>query len=181
LYLTSARVKDWCSNQAKVYLSKDFRPLAPKFGGTRKFNSSQSPPELGDLAIVSAKILSKLQIQALSKKESPSPDELLNEIKTAIANFYCTEEVTHRLVEYDRDGQSRSKILRFEAFLHNDLAIKSDVDAISKQAKFDRGIFIPDQPCYVLGSFIRDKLGLGRFLVPNVEYTNNDLATIGNI
>jgi hypothetical protein len=32
-----------------VYLSKDFRPLAPKFGGTRKFNPSQSPPVLGDL------------------------------------------------------------------------------------------------------------------------------------
>jgi hypothetical protein len=47
--LTSARVKDWCSNQVKVYLSKDFCPLVPKFGGTRKFNSSQSPSVLGDL------------------------------------------------------------------------------------------------------------------------------------
>lgn len=132
-------------------------------------------------AIASAKILLKSQIQDLSKKELRTPDEILNETKTAIANFYCTEDITPELVEYDRDGQSRIKILRFEALFNIDLATKSDLDSISKQAKFNQGIFIPDQPCHVLGSFIREKLGLGKFLLPNVEYTNQDLESIGQI
>ncbi|AFY75427.1 hypothetical protein Syn7502_03592 (plasmid) [Synechococcus sp. PCC 7502] len=132
-------------------------------------------------AIASAKILLKSQIQDLSKKESRSPDEILNETKTAIANFYCTDDVSPELVEYDRDGQTRIKILRFEALFNTDLAIKSDLDAISKQAKYDQGIFIPDQPCHILGSFIRNKLRLEKFLVLNQEYTNQDLENIGQI
>jgi hypothetical protein len=40
-------VKDWCSNQLEVYLSKDFRPLAPKFGGTRNSTLLKVPQYWG--------------------------------------------------------------------------------------------------------------------------------------
>jgi hypothetical protein len=101
--------------------------------------------------------------------------------KTAIAKFYCLDQVSPELVEYDRDGQRRSEILKLEALFQSDLAIDSDVRAFARQAKFGMGIFLPDQPCHELGRYIRSGLGLKELLNPDVQYTDSDLENLGSL
>ncbi len=132
-------------------------------------------------AVAGATILSKAEMHALAKKESRTPSELLNEHKTLMALFYGKDNITPELVEFDRDGLRRQQILKLEALLSKDVIPHADLEAIARQAKFERGLFVPDQPCHELGRFIRDKLGLGNLLVLDARYTNADLEHLGNI
>ncbi|ELS30799.1 MULTISPECIES: hypothetical protein [Pseudanabaena] len=84
-------------------------------------------------------------------------------------------------MEYDRDGQKRSEILKLEALFESDLAIESDVRAFTRQAKFGMGIFLPDQPCHELGRYVRSGLGLKELLNPDVQYTDSDLENLGSL
>jgi hypothetical protein len=135
------------------------------------------------LAVAGAKVLSSSEQTAIAKHECQSQDDRLSIEKTALSNFYGLDEVTPQLVEYDHNGQRRSEILKLEALLQSesDLAVDSDIDIFARQAKFGMGIFLPDQPCHELGRFIRDRLGLKDLLNPDVQYTDADLASLGDI
>ncbi|WP_055077441.1 plasmid replication protein, CyRepA1 family [Pseudanabaena sp. 'Roaring Creek'] len=132
-------------------------------------------------AVSRAKILSPSEQKKLISNESQSYQDLLDLEKTAIAKFYCLNQVSPELVEYDRDGQRRSEILKLEALFQSDLAIESDVRAFTRQAKFGMGIFLPDQPCNELGRYIRSGLGLKELLNPEVQYTDADLEDLGSL
>jgi hypothetical protein len=132
-------------------------------------------------AISSAKILSPTEQKNLLSNESQSYQDLLDLEKTAIAKFYCLDQVSPELVEYDRDGQRRSEIIKLEALFESDLAIDADVSAFTRQAKFGMGIFLPDQPCHELGRYIRSGLGLKELLNPDVQYTDSDLEDLGSL
>jgi hypothetical protein len=131
-------------------------------------------------AVSRAKILSPTEQKKLISNESQSYQDLLDLEKTAIAKFYCLDQVSPELVEYDRDGQRRSEILKLEALFQSDLAIDADVRAFSRQAKFGMGIFLPDQPCHELGRYIRSGLGLKELLNPDV-HTDSDLEYLGSL
>ena len=134
-------------------------------------------------AVAGAKLLSSSEQTAIAKHECQSQDDRLSVEKTALSDFYGLDEVTPQLVEYDHNGQRRSEILKLEALLQSesDLAVESDIDIFARQAKFGMGIFLPDQPCHELGRFIRDRLGLKDLLNPDVQYTDADLASLGDI
>ena len=134
-------------------------------------------------AVAGAKVLSSSEQTAIAKHECQSQEERLSVEKTALSDFYGLDEVTPQLVEYDQNGQRRSEILKLEALLQSesDLAVDSDIDIFARQAKFGMGIFLPDQPCHELGRFIRDRLGLKDLLNPDVQYTDADLASLGDI
>ena len=132
-------------------------------------------------AVSNAKILSPSEQKKLISNESQSYQDVLDLEKTAIAKFYCLDTVSPELVEYDRDGQRRSEILKLEALFQSDLAIESDVRAFTRQAKFGMGIFLPDQPCHELGRYIRSGLGLKELLNPDVQYTDSDLEDLGSL
>jgi hypothetical protein len=132
-------------------------------------------------AVSKAKILSPSEQKNLISNESQSYQDLLDLEKTAIAKFYCLDQVSPELVEYDQEGQRRSEILKLEALFQADLAIDADVHAFTRQAKFGMGIFLPDQPCHELGRYIRSGLGLQDLLNPDVQYTDSDLENLGNI
>ena len=132
-------------------------------------------------AVAGAKLLTASEQKAIAKNESHSYTDRLSVEKTALSKFYGLDAVTPQLVEYDRDGQRRSEILKLESLLQSDLALGADVDALATQAKFGMGIFLPDQPCHELGRFIRDRLGLRQLLDPSVQYTDADLASLGDI
>ncbi|OYQ61946.1 hypothetical protein B9G53_24785 [Pseudanabaena sp. SR411] len=135
------------------------------------------------LAVAGAKVLSSSEQTAIAKHECQSQDDRLSIEKTALSDFYGLDEVTPQLVEYDQNGQRRSEILKLEALLQSEsaLAVESDIDIFARQAKFGMGIFLPDQPCHELGRFIRDRLGLKDLLNPDVQYTDADLASLGDI
>lgn len=132
-------------------------------------------------AVSRAKILSPSEQKKLISNESQSYQDLLDLEKTAIAKFYCLDQVSSELVEYDREGQRRSEILKLEALFQSDLAIDADVHAFARQAKFGMGIFLPDQPCHELGRYIRSGLGLKELLNPDVQYTDSDLEDLGSL
>jgi hypothetical protein len=132
-------------------------------------------------AVSRAKILAPSEQKKLISNESQSYQDLLDLEKTAIAKFYCLDQVSPELVEYDRDGQRRSEILKLEALFQSDLAIDADVRAFDRQAKFGMGIFLPDQPCHELGRYIRSGLGLKELLNPDVQYTDSDLENLGSL
>jgi hypothetical protein len=132
-------------------------------------------------AVSSAKILSPAEQKNLLSNESQSYQDLLDLEKTAIAKFYCLDAVSPEVVEYDREGQRRSEILKLEALFQSDLALDADVHAFTRQAKFGMGIFLPDQPCHELGRYIRSGLGLKELLNPDVQYTDSDLETLGSL
>jgi hypothetical protein len=132
-------------------------------------------------AVSSAKILSPSEQKDLLSNESQSYQDLLDLEKTVIAKFYCLDQVSPELVEYDREGQRRSEILKLEALFQSDLAIDADVHAFARQAKFGMGIFLPDQPCHELGRYIRSGLGLKELLNPDVQYTDSDLEDLGSL
>ncbi|MEA5489321.1 hypothetical protein VB775_21145, partial [Pseudanabaena sp. CCNP1317] len=132
-------------------------------------------------AVSRAKILSPSEQKNLISNESQSYQDLLDLEKTALAKFYCLDQVSPELVEYDRDGQRRSEILKLEALFQSDLAIDADVHAFARQARFGMGIFLPDQPCHELGRYIRSGLGLKELLNPDVQYTDSDLEDLGSL
>ncbi len=132
-------------------------------------------------AVSRAKILSPSEQKKLVSNESQSYQDLLDLEKTAIAKFYCLDRVSPELVEYDRNGQRRSEILKLEALFEAELAVDADVHAFARQAKFGMGIFLPDQPCHELGRYIRTGLGLKELLNPDVQYTDADLEDLGSI
>jgi hypothetical protein len=132
-------------------------------------------------AVSIAKILSPAEQKDLLSNEFQSYQDLLDLEKTAIAKFYCLDQVSPELVEYDRDGQRRSEMIKLEALFESELAIDADVHAFTRQAKFGMGIFLPDQPCHELGRYIRSCLGLKELLNPDVQYTDSDLENLGNL
>ncbi|AFY72095.1 hypothetical protein Pse7367_3872 (plasmid) [Thalassoporum mexicanum PCC 7367] len=133
------------------------------------------------MAIAQARILTKTESKQLANKEFRTSAELLREAKTAIARFYVTNDVSAELVDYDDDGRKRSQILNLEALFQPELAIKLDTEAINHQAKYEKGVFIPDLRCYELGRFVREKLGLIELLQPEHIYTDRDLETLGDL
>jgi hypothetical protein len=125
--------------------------------------------------------LSPAEQKNLLSNESQSYQDVLNLEKTSLAKFYCLDRVSPELVEYDREGQRRSEILKLEALFESDFAIDADVHAFARQAKFGMGIFLPDQPCHELGRYIRAGLGLKELLNPDVQYTDSDLEALGSL
>jgi hypothetical protein len=132
-------------------------------------------------AIAAARVLTKTEAKQLANKEFRTNAELLRETKTTIAHFFVTNDVSAELVAYDDQGRKRKQILQLEALFNPELALKLDEDAIANQAKYEKGVFIPDLRCYELGRFVREKLGLLDLLQPEHIYTDSDLEALGHL
>jgi hypothetical protein len=132
-------------------------------------------------AIASARILTKPELQQLQARDSRTPTQLLDEQKTKMAEFYGVADVTPELVALDNGGRLRGQIVELEALLEGrDYSIHRDQEAIARQAQWQKGIFLPDQPCHELRRFVQEGLGLTAFLDPQGEWSEADLAPIGD-
>ena len=90
------------------------------------------------------------------------------------------EEVTPELVELDNDGKLRGQIGELESLLQGkEFAVRKDEDAMSRQAQWQAGLFLPDQPCNELRRFVREQLQLTDYLDPNQELSETDLEELG--
>ena len=129
-------------------------------------------------ALEAARVLSELELKQLQSKESRTPEQLRNERKTQIAKFYCLEDdqITPELLELDDGGRLRGRIIELEALLDGpELAIRRDTGAISRQAYWGKGLFLPDLSRLELRRQVRKLLKLDEFLTTDREWTSEDL------
>ncbi|MEM9006082.1 MAG: plasmid replication protein, CyRepA1 family [Cyanobacteria bacterium P01_F01_bin.86] len=133
-------------------------------------------------AIASAPTLSSEDLKALKTSEGRTPAQLLSEQHTRIAEFYGVGEVTPELVEMDNGGRLRGQIVELESLLlGKEFAVGRDEEALSRQAKWQKGVFLPDQPCNELRRFVREQLKLSDYLDPKQEWSDADLQELGQM
>ncbi len=131
-------------------------------------------------AIAAAPLLSAEDLKALRTSEGRTPAQLLSEQHTRIAEFYGLEEVTPELVELDDGGRLRGQIVELESLLFGkEFAVRKDEDAMSRQAQWQEGLFLPDQPCNELRRFVREQLKLTDYLDPKQAWSDADLEELG--
>ena len=62
-----------------------------------------------------------------------------------------------------------------------EFAVRKDEDALSRQAQWQQGLFLPDQPCNELRRFVREQLKLTDYLDPSQEWSESDLEELGEM
>ncbi len=130
-------------------------------------------------AVAQAKLLSAVEIAALTHQETLQPADKLSLEKSAVAEFLVLDSVTATDVEFY--SQYRGALLQLEALISGgDLSTERDLQAIARQIQWGNGILPFDQPYYELKRFVRDRLGLLPFLNPDQKWSNQDLAPLGN-
>jgi hypothetical protein len=103
--------------------------------------------------------------------------------KARIVDFYVVEpdDVTPELIDFDDKGSKRGQIAKLEMLLYPALATKKTADAISKQAIWKHGLWLPDLPTAEAERVVQVILGLLPFLVAGQEWTDDDLEPLGNL
>jgi hypothetical protein len=130
-------------------------------------------------AVAQAKRLSKPELDRLKRQEAVSPEEQLDIEKTQAADFLAVDNVTPADIAFCT--QYRLAILQLEALLHGaDLALHRDLDALTRQTQWGQGFLPFDQPFYELKRFVRDRLGLMRYLDPEATWSDADLQPLGD-
>ena len=134
-------------------------------------------------AIANARLLLPKERADLESRESLGRADKQALERARLADFYALgpEEITPELVAFDDRGRKRAQLLRLEMLLHPDLAIQKTVDEISKQAAWKQGLWVPDLPTAASEQTARLLLGLEQFLVPGQEFSNEDLAPLGDL
>ncbi len=129
-------------------------------------------------AIAAAPLLTSAERVALEAKESITPAEQLSLLKTAIADFYCVDEVTPELVESDKSGRRRSWLLALEHQLYPETAQNRDIQALERQMSWFQGLCPWDLSMATLKREARLGLGLDRYLDPTFKWTQYDNAPV---
>ncbi|MEM6448206.1 MAG: plasmid replication protein, CyRepA1 family [Cyanobacteria bacterium P01_D01_bin.123] len=131
--------------------------------------------------IAAARILTPAELKAISKQDTRTHQNVLDEQKTKLAEFYGLDEVTPELVALDERGRLRGQLIELEALREGmEYSIRRDREALERQAQWQQGLFLPDQPCTELRRFVRDQLGLLPYLNPELEWSDEDLAPLGD-
>jgi hypothetical protein len=131
-------------------------------------------------AVARAEILSPPEMEKLERQEAVGPEDQLNIEKTQAADFLALDAVTPEDVAFC--AQYRSMILQLEILLGGaDLALHRDLDALTRQTQWGQGFLPFDQPFYELKRFVRDRLGLGRYLDPLAVWRDADLQPLGEM
>jgi hypothetical protein len=136
-------------------------------------------------AVAQAQILSRTELETLERQETLSPDDQLNIEKTHAADFLALD-LSHGLAvepeQIEFVSQYRLQILQLEALLQGaELAVKRDVEALNRQVQWGQGFMPSDQPFNELRRFVRDRIGLLDYLKPGVEWSDTDLAPLGEM
>ncbi|MBD2093083.1 hypothetical protein H6F67_24870 [Microcoleus sp. FACHB-1515] len=126
-------------------------------------------------AIAAAEDLTYIEVAALEKKESRSPDEELAIIKFRLKDDYCLDSLTLADILADKDGQRRAELLSLEAQLYPDVAIDRTARGLEKQAGWNSGNCPWDLSGAAVRQAIRSKLGLDDFLTVDREWTKYDI------
>ena len=127
-----------------------------------------------------ARTIDKAEADRLDRQPVLKPEDNAALEAYHLKQFYNLVELDDKTLEFDRDGRSRSKVIRFELLLHGiTAAIERDLKNIERQSKHGHGVFLPDLSNHSLGVRIRELLGLIDFLKPGVEFTNESLEPLG--
>lgn len=129
-------------------------------------------------AIAAAPLLTAEERIVLEAKDSLTPGERLSLLKTTLADFYCVDEVTPELVLSDKAGRRRSWLLALEHQLYPETAQTKDIQALERQMKWYKGICPWDLSMATLRREARFRLGLDRYLDPNLTWTKYDNAPV---
>lgn len=125
-------------------------------------------------AIAAAPLLTATERLQLESQEYVTPAEQLSLIKTALADFYCTNEITPELVLDDKAGLRRSRLLALEHQLYPETAQQRDIQALEKQMQWYKGICPWDIAWASTKREARLALGLDRYLNPDYRWTDYD-------
>lgn len=134
-------------------------------------------------ARATARSLSSSDRDDLENRENLSLDDKRALEKARLIDFYAmaAEDVTAELVNFDDKGRKRTQISKLEMLLHPLLAVQKTSDAISKQARWQQGLWIPDLPMAESERIARVLLKLTDFLKPGQAWTNEQLEPMGEI
>ncbi|MBW4464035.1 MAG: DUF3854 domain-containing protein [Pegethrix bostrychoides GSE-TBD4-15B] len=127
--------------------------------------------------LVKAEILSYLDVALLEQKELLSLDEQRALARYYLCDFYCLEPqlLTPEFVLWDREGKRRSDVLSLEAQMQWGIALERDIKALERQLYWGQGHCTWDFSHAELRRTLRQKLGLEKFLDPELEWTEYDL------
>lgn len=139
--------------------------------------------ELEYRGIANARLLMPKERADLEGRESLGRADKQALERARLADFYALspEAVTPELVAFDDRGRKRAQLSRLEMLLNPHLAPQKTVDEIAKQARWKQGLWIPDLPTTTSEQTARLLLGLEKFLVPGQEFSNEDLAVVGDL
>jgi Domain of unknown function (DUF3854) len=130
------------------------------------------------VAVATARILSKEEFQALQAKEALTPEDKLNIEKTQASEFLATQQLTSEDIAFYQEY--RQAIPQLEAlFYGTDFALAKDVATLNRQAQWGQGLLPFDMRFEALRQFVRDRLGLLPFLEVGRTWSNEDLEPLG--
>lgn len=132
------------------------------------------------VAIATARILSKEEFQTLQAREGLTPEDKLNIEKTQAADFLVTHQISVEDIAFYQEY--RQAIPQLEAlFYGTDFALAKDVATLDRQAQWGQGLLPFDMKFEALKQFVRDRLGLLPFLEPGRTWSNEDLEPLGSV